>query len=179
LKFIFVRCISINTNINTQSHNLTISQYQTMLSRGVCNTNYSNQAIFRMNNRLSRPKTAISSYNTRIRLREIIKTALNKNKKIAIISSSVDIRKGYTYEEDSDAPLSYQSRPESKYTINNRIVYDAQINSIYEELTNEILGDVESCVYDYPETYVSIVLTERNDKITKKSETLVVHFPEK
>ena len=150
-----------------------------MLSRGVRNTNYSNQAVFRMINSHSRAKTAINSYNTRIRLREIIKTALNKNKKIAIISSSVDIRKGYTYEEDSDTSLSYQSRPESKYSINNKIVYDAQINNIYEELTNEILGDLESCVYDYPETYVSIVLTEKNDKITKKSETLVVHFPEK
>ena len=125
-------------------------------------------------------KTAVNSYNTRIRLSEIIKTALNKNKKIAIISSFKDITKGYTYEEnDTYAPHHPQQPSHTRVSINNKIVYDAQINNIYEELTTQILGDLESCVYDYPETYVSIVLTERNDKITKKSETLVVHYPEK
>ena len=133
-----------------------------------------------VNAKCSCTKTAINSYNTRIRLREIIKTALNKNKKIAIISSFKDITKGYTYEEnDTYAPHHPSPPAHTHVSINNKIVYDAQINNIYEELTTEILGDLESCVYDYPETYVSIVLTERNDKITKKSETLVVHYPEK
>jgi ribulose bisphosphate carboxylase small subunit len=34
-----------------------------------------------------------------------------------------------------------------------------QINNTFEELTNEIVSDVESCVYDYPDEYVSLLTT--------------------
>jgi len=42
-----------------------------------------------------------------------------------------------------------------------------QINNTFEELTNEIVNDVESCVYDYPDEYVSLVITspEGNERV--------------
>ena len=42
-----------------------------------------------------------------------------------------------------------------------------QINNTFEELTREIVSDVESCVYDYPDEYVSLVITspEGHEKV--------------
>ena len=37
--------------------------------------------------------------------------------------------------------------------------FATHINNTFEELTNDIVGEVESCVYVYPREYVSLVIT--------------------
>ena len=98
-------------------------------------------------------------YHTRIS--KIVKDSLKKNKRISIV-------------------LSQES---AKPTVSNTILYacyDAQINNIYDELANEILSDIETCVYEYPDAYISIHTKEDNEsiKIETKSKSYLIHCPE-
>ena len=105
-------------------------------------------------------------YQTRIS--HIVKNALKKNKRITITTSEKNIIKQL-----------YDSN--SIHTVNANTIqyasYDTHINNMYEELTNEILSDIESCVYDYPEGYVSIITSENNN-LKNKTETYLIHCPE-
>lgn len=98
-------------------------------------------------------------YHTRIA--NIVKNALKKNKRISIISS-----------EHSNNHLLDKFDNTIQYAC-----YDTQIDNMYEELANEILSDIESCVYDYPEAYISILTTDNNESC-KKSESYLIHSPE-
>jgi len=98
-------------------------------------------------------------YHTRIS--NIVKNALNKNKRISIISS-----------EHSYRPQFDQFDNTIKYAC-----YDTQINNMYDELANEILSDIESCVYDYPNAYISILTTDDIESV-KNTESYLIHSPE-
>ena len=100
-------------------------------------------------------------YNYRIS--SLVKDALKKNKKISIVSSDINIVKGSKCNTFND--------------YKNRIVYDTQINNMFDELTNEIVSDIEACVYDYPESYISIITTDEYDEYSSKSETYLIHCP--
>ena len=95
-------------------------------------------------------------YHTRIS--KIVKDSLKKNKSITIVTSP-----------------QYGDKPTFNNTILNAY-YDTQINNIYDELVNEILSDIESCVYDYPEVYISILTTEYSE--SNKTESYLVYYPE-
>jgi ribulose bisphosphate carboxylase small subunit len=48
---------------------------------------------------------------------------------------------------------------------------------MYDELASEILSDIESCVYDYPEAYISILTVDETDSV-KRTESFLIHSPE-
>ena len=103
-------------------------------------------------------------YSYRNKVCDLVKTALKKNKRISVITSQKNIVNG----SKCNKSISYE----------NYAVYDTQINNMFDELTNEIVSDIESCAYDYPETYISLVTTDSNDKISKKSESYLIHSPD-
>jgi ribulose bisphosphate carboxylase small subunit len=99
-------------------------------------------------------------YHTRIS--NIVKNALKKNKRISIISSE------------------HSNRPPFNNFDNNAIhyaCYDTEINNMYDELANEILSDIESCVYDYPDAYISILTVDDANSV-KNTESFLIHSPE-
>ena len=104
----------------------------------------------------------INSYRSKVC--ELVKTALQKNKRISIITSHTNLIRG----SKCDKSINYE----------NYAVYDTQINNMFDELTNEIVSDIETCACDYPETYISIVTTDNNDTFSKKSESYLIHCPE-
>jgi hypothetical protein len=53
------------------------------------------------------------------------------------------------------------SRKKPTKTMKQRVQYLSftnQINNTFEELTNEIFSELESCSYDYPDEYVSLAV---------------------
>ena len=110
-----------------------------------------------------------NSNNYRNKVNELVKTALKKNKRISIISSNTNIIRGSRF----------YNKHEYKY--NKYAVYDTKINNMYDELTNEIVSDIETCACDYPESYISLVTTDttdENDEFSVKSETYLMYCPE-
>ena len=99
-------------------------------------------------------------YHTRIS--NIVKNSLKKNKRISIISS-----------QHSNIPVHNYTDHSVLYAC-----YDTQINNMYDELANEILSDIESCVYDYPDSYISILTTEDTESAKKHAESYLIHCPE-
>lgn len=51
--------------------------------------------------------------------------------------------------------------------------YDNRLDQFYEELTNEIMYDLDSAVQDYPKNYIALMGVDENnqDNIT------VIHYP--
>ena len=96
------------------------------------------------------------------RISNIVKNALKKNKRISIISSQ---HSNISSLDQFDNTIQYAC-------------YDTQINNMYDELANEILSDIESCLYDYPEAYISILTTDDNESIKRNSESYLIHCPE-
>lgn len=74
------------------------------------------------------------------RISHIVSTSIRSNKTVSIVTSRKNPKN-----------IHVKRTPYLNFT--------NQINNTFEELTNEIVGDVESCVYDYPEEYVSLVIT--------------------
>ena len=110
------------------------------------------------------------SYKYNHRITTLVKDALKKNKDIWVVSSDRNLKK---------------SKYDHSQQYTNRIAYDTQINNMYDELTNEIVSDIEACVYDYPESYVSLVMTtgtlgySHSDIIDNKdNEVYLIHCPE-
>jgi ribulose bisphosphate carboxylase small subunit len=110
----------------------------------------------------------VKSHSYRTKVRDLIKDALHKNKRITVISSHtknlLNIRRqdNMNYNEDS------------KYEND----YDKRINNMYEELTNEIFSDIEAQVYDYPEKFISLVTTDKNDYNINVINSYLIHTPE-
>lgn len=115
-------------------------------------------AVFHPNTRTVR----INSYRNKVS--NLVKTALKNNKRISIITSQKHNIKG--------------SKCNRFQEYNKYADYDTQINNMFDELTNEIVSDIETCACDYPETYISIVTTKENADLNLKSETYLIHCPE-
>ena len=104
----------------------------------------------------------MSSYKNKVS--ELVKNALKKNKRISIITSNTTFTKG--------------SKCNRLHEYNKYAVYDTQINNMYDELTNEIVSDIETCACDYPETYISLITSDDDSDVIKKCESYLIHCPE-
>ena len=118
----------------------------------------------------SKPITRqVKSYNYRNKVRDLIKDALHKNKRITIISSEKNNVLHYNQTTENmhyNSHLKYENE------------YDKRINNIYEELSNEIFSDIEAQVYDYPEKFIRIVTSDKKSLNTNMINSYLIYSPE-
>ena len=117
-----------------------------------------------------RPMTKqVKTFNYRNKVRDLIKDALQKNKRITIISTD---RSNVLNCDQFTDNLYYNSH--LKY----ENAYDRRINNIYEELSTEIFSDIEAQVYDYPEKFIRIVTSDKNNTNTNMINSYLIYSPE-
>jgi hypothetical protein len=78
--------------------------------------------------------------NARVHVRHVVSKSIKKNQRVSIVTSRNDPN-----------IKSVKKIPYLNFT--------EQINNTFEELENEIMSQVESCVYDYHDEYVSLLTT--------------------
>ena len=78
--------------------------------------------------------------NPKFRISHLVSKSIRSNQRVSIVTS----RKNPNNKQVKRTPY---------------LNFSEQINNTFEELTNEIMSDVESCVYDYSDEYVSLLMT--------------------
>jgi hypothetical protein len=78
--------------------------------------------------------------NPRTYLRHVVSTSIKRNQRVSIVTSLND--------------PNIRSVRKIPY-----LDFSNQISNTFEELENEIISQIESCVYDYPDEYVSLAVT--------------------
>ena len=79
--------------------------------------------------------------NPRVYTRHVVSSSIKRNQRVSIVTSQKD-------------PNSAKNVRKSPY-----LNFTKQINNTFEDLENEIMSQIESCVYDYTNEYVSLLVT--------------------